>query len=67
MKGKVLINRNYRGDVENSMIDKFIGYVNLLFVEQFRLFTVNMNILIFTPPTRRNASNLANFMLKVGI
>ena len=26
MKGKVLINRNYRGDVENSMIDKFIGY-----------------------------------------
>ena len=27
MKGKVLINRNYRGDVDNSMIDKFIGYV----------------------------------------
>jgi len=28
MKGKVLINRNYRGDVENSMIDKFIGLVS---------------------------------------
>jgi len=28
MKGKVLINRNYRGDVDNSMIDKFIGLVS---------------------------------------
>ena len=25
MKGKVLISRNYRGDIENSVIDKFIG------------------------------------------
>ena len=24
-KGKVLISRNYRGDIENSVIDKFIG------------------------------------------
>ena len=24
-KGKVLISRNYRGDIENSAIDKFIG------------------------------------------
>jgi len=28
MKGKVLISRNYRGDVENSVIDKFIGLVS---------------------------------------
>lgn len=28
MKGKVLISRNYRGDVENSLIDKFIGLVS---------------------------------------
>ena len=27
MKGKVLISRNYRGDIENSVIDKFIGLV----------------------------------------
>ena len=25
MKGKVLINRNYRGDIDNTVIDKFIG------------------------------------------
>ena len=25
MKGKVLISRNYRGDIDNSVIDKFIG------------------------------------------
>ena len=24
-KGKVLIYRNYRGDIENNVIDKFIG------------------------------------------
>ena len=24
-KGKVLISRNYRGDIDNSVIDKFIG------------------------------------------
>ena len=24
-KGKVLINRNYRGDIEGNVIDKFIG------------------------------------------
>ena len=24
-KGKVLISRNYRGDIETSAIDKFIG------------------------------------------
>ena len=24
-KGKVLISRNYRGDIENTAIDKFIG------------------------------------------
>jgi hypothetical protein len=27
MKGKVLIARNYRGDIENTVIDKFIGLV----------------------------------------
>ena len=25
MKGKVLMYRNYRGDIENTVIDKFIG------------------------------------------
>jgi len=30
MKGKVLISRNYRGDIDNSVIDKFIGLVNEL-------------------------------------
>jgi len=28
IKGKVLISRNYRGDVDNSVIEKFIGLVN---------------------------------------
>jgi len=28
MKGKVLMNRNYRGDIENNVIDKFIGLVS---------------------------------------
>ena len=27
-KGKVLISRNYRGDIETSVIDKFIGLVS---------------------------------------
>jgi hypothetical protein len=27
MKGKVLISRNYRGDIDNSVIDKFIGEI----------------------------------------
>ena len=27
MKGKVLISRNYRGDIENNVIEKFIGLV----------------------------------------
>jgi hypothetical protein len=27
MKGKVLISRNYRGDIESNLIDKFIGLV----------------------------------------
>ncbi len=27
MKGKVLVSRNYRGDIENNLIDKFIGLV----------------------------------------
>ena len=29
MKGKVLMNRNYRGDIENNVIDKFIGWFYL--------------------------------------
>jgi len=29
-KGKVLISRNYRGDIDNSVIDKFIGLVTEL-------------------------------------
>ena len=31
MKGKVLISRNYRGDIENNVIDKFIGLVMAIF------------------------------------
>ena len=27
-KGKVLLNRNYRGDIDNSVIDSFISLVN---------------------------------------
>ena len=27
-KGKVLLNRNYRGDIDNSVIDNFISLVN---------------------------------------
>ena len=26
MKGKVLMYRNYRGDIENTVIEKFIGW-----------------------------------------
>ena len=33
MKGKVLLHRNYRGDIENTVIDKFIGK-NFKFVLQ---------------------------------
>ncbi|CAB4057814.1 AP1M [Lepeophtheirus salmonis] len=29
MKGKVLINRNYRGDIENNVIEKFIGQTTI--------------------------------------
>ena len=30
MKGKVLMYRNYRGDIENTVIDKFIGWLFVL-------------------------------------
>jgi hypothetical protein len=30
MKGKVLVGRNYRGDIENTVIDKFIGVFGLI-------------------------------------
>ena len=33
MKGKVLMYRNYRGDIENTVIDKFIG--RLLAIQHF--------------------------------
>jgi len=42
MKGKVLISRNYRGDIDNSVIDKFIGLVTELDEDN------NMNPLIKT-------------------
>ena len=37
-KGKVLISRNYRGDIETSAIDKFIGET-----ESWRLFDSLIN------------------------
>ena len=40
MKGKVLLHRNYRGDIENTVIDKFIGKNSLCFwiYERFSCF-----------------------------
>ena len=28
MKGKVLLHRNYRGDIDGTVIDKFIGKID---------------------------------------
>ena len=37
MKGKVLVNRNYRGDIENTVIDKFIGLFYLMMISLMKL------------------------------
>ena len=39
-KGKVLINRNYRGDIEGNVIDKFIGGSEKYIYESFPIVQV---------------------------
>ena len=68
MKGKVLISRNYRGDIENNIIDKFIGLVMdkeedgsltpLLQTEECTFAFIRRNNLYVVATTKRN-SNIA--------
>ena len=39
-KGKVLISRNYRGDIENSVIDKFIGDTLFYFAQVYSILMI---------------------------
>ena len=50
MKGKVLISRNYRGDIDNSVIDKFIGinsFVSVIFGYRYRTNTTLKGLPLF--------------------
>lgn len=68
MKGKVLISRNYRGDIENNVIDKFIGLVMdreedgtltpLLTTEESTFAFIRRNNLYIVATTKKN-SNIA--------
>jgi len=68
MKGKVLISRNYRGDIENNVIEKFIGLVMdkeedgtltpLLQTEESTFAFIRRNNLYVVATTKKN-SNIA--------
>ena len=68
MKGKVLISRNYRGDIETNVIDKFIGLVMdreedgtltpLLQTEEATFAFIRRNNLYVVATTKKN-SNIA--------
>jgi AP-1 complex subunit mu len=68
MKGKVLLYRNYRGDIENSVIDKFIGLINdseddgtltpLITTQETTFAYIKHNNLYVVATTRKN-SNVA--------
>jgi len=68
MKGKVLLYRNYRGDIENSVIDKFIGLINdseddgtltpLITTQEATFAYIKHNNLYVVATTRKN-SNVA--------
>ena len=48
MKGKVLLHRNYRGDIENTVIDKFIGK-NFDFFLKIELISMRYSIFLEAP------------------
>ena len=68
MKGKVLISRNYRGDVDSHVIDKFIGLVTdkeedgtltpLICTQDCTFAFIKHNNLYVVATTKRN-SNIA--------
>ena len=73
MKGKVLINRNYRGDIENTVIDKFIGLVMdreedgtltpLLQTEECTFAFIRRNNLYVVATTKKNSNIAMVFVL----
>ena len=72
-KGKVLINRNYRGDIENTVIDKFIGLVMekeedgtltpLLTMDDTTFAFVKRNNLYLVATTKKNSNIAMVFVL----
>ncbi len=72
-KGKVLINRNYRGDIENTVIDKFIGLVMekeedgsltpLLTIQDCHFAFVKRNNLYMVATTKKNSNIAMVFVL----
>ena len=73
MKGKVLISRNYRGDIENGVIDKFIGLVMdkeedgsltpLLQTEEATFAFIRRNNLYVVATTKKNSNIAMIFVL----
>ena len=73
MKGKTLISRNYRGDIENSVLDKFIGLVMenedegqetpLLRTEEATFAYIKHNNLYVVATTKRNSNIVMIFAL----
>ena len=73
MKGKVLISRNYRGDIENSAIDKFFGLVMdkedegmltpLLSTQEATFAYIKHNNLYVVATTKKNSNIVMIFSL----
>lgn len=73
MKGKVLISRNYRGDIESNLIDKFIGLVTekeedgsltpLLSTQECTYAFIKHNNLYVVATTKKNSNIAMIFVL----
>lgn len=73
MKGKVLINRNYRGDIESNVIDKFLGLVTdsddegqltpLLQTQEATFAYIKYNNIYLVATTKRNSNVVMIFTL----
>lgn len=76
LKGKVIINRNYRGDIQNNIIDKFTKYINeedesaltpFLTIDSITYIYIKHKNLFLVAVTKFNANAMAilNFLYRV--
>ena len=73
MKGKVLISRNYRGDIESNLIDKFIGLITdkeedgtltpLIMTQECTYAFIKHNNLYVVATTQKNSNIAMIFVL----